>query len=357
MKKITYIALAAVLAGALIIGTTLFFTKGKISTTLSFNNTTGERTLTNDERKSYEAKEGITIIELDESSCNINVQIGDVKVPTFSYMEGDKTGKLNITEKGNKIVLEREHSKNHVNIAVIGMDFEDCSTYITLPQSYAGSLDLSSSSGSIKVDGTDCYEDLITQSSSGDITINGVVSKNGVGATATSGSINLQSIKADGFVEVFSRSGTINADAVECSRDCTFKTTSGSIKLSGIAARDISSTSSSGSENLSNIEASGNLAANSTSGSIHLDSIAVGANVSLESSSGSIHFDKFAAGGDLNFKATSGTIKGTIEGQESDYSIMSHSTSGSNNLESTRTGDKKLDVNTTSGSVHISFSK
>lgn len=358
MKRITYIALAAVLAGILIIGTTLFFTKGKVSTSFTFNSKTGTHVSTNDERKTYEAGTGIDEIILSETSDAIKVEIGDVKTPTFSYMEGDAAGKLVITEKNGKIILERNYDGNWINIGIVGVDMTDYTTYVTLPKDYEGSLALSSTSGAIKVDGPADLKDLTATSTSGNIHIRNITSQKDILAEATSGAVECTEIKADGNLNAKSNSGNVSIENVEVKENGNFRTTSGSVKLTNTAfGGDITSSSSSGSEKFVNVASGRDFSAGTTSGSINATDTAAGANVNFEASSGAIHFENLASGKAIFIKATSGSVRGTISGKETDYSIISGTTSGSNNLTDSRTGDKELNAKTTSGSIHITFTK
>ncbi len=358
MKRITYIALAAVLAGILIIGATLFFTKGNIKTSYTFNAKTGNEITSDDERKEYEASKNISEIVLGETSNNIKVEIGDVKAPTFSYMEGELAGELIIKESGNKITLERKHKDTWFGISYIGVDFSDYTTYVTLPKDYKGSLALKTSSGSIRVTDTKFLTDLTADSTSGNIHINDVSSKKGIVAEATSGGIEVTKAETKGNLNATSSSGSIKIENVKADGKGNARSTSGSIHVTDSNfGEDFSSSSSSGSEKLMNVTTGKEFSVNTTSGSINADNVSVGTDVNFESSSGTIHFDNLAARNDITMRATSGSIRGTISGKESDYSIITNTNSGSCNLDDARDGDKELNVDTSSGSIHIDFTK
>lgn len=358
MKRITYIALAAVLTGILIIGATLFFTKGNIKTTYTFSGKNGKEAVVDDERKEYVAKENITEIILGETSNSIKVEIGDVKAPTFSYMEGTMAGDLVINESGKTITLKRDHKNTWSGINFVGFDFTDYTTYVTLPKDYEGSLDLESTSGSLNVTGIETLTDLTTSSTSGNIHITDVISKKGIVAESTSGGINISKSETDRNIDAKSTSGSVSLENVKADGNGNVRSTSGSIKVTDASfGEDFSSSSSSGSEELLNVATGKGLSVHTTSGSINADNTAVGNDVSFESSSGSIQFDNLACGNDITMSATSGNIRGTISGKESDYSIITHTTSGSCNLDDSRSGDKELNANTSSGSIHIDFTK
>lgn len=94
-----------------------------------------------------------------------------------------------------------------------------------------------------------------------------------------------------------------------------------------------------------------------TSGSVKLNNVKTEGNIDIDATSGSIKFENLASEGDIKIDCTSGSIKGTIKGSKSDYSIRSETTAGSSNLSDTEGGKKKLDVETTAGSIDIEFTE
>ena len=133
--------------------------------------------------------------------------------------------------------------------------------------------------------------------------------------------------------------------------------TSGRIALDGVTGQKITMNNTSGKIELTNVKSETDLSVSNTSGSITLTQTEAGGNISASTTSGSIKPDGLKAGGDISLSTVSGSIKGTIDGAESDYRINAHAVSGSNNLQNSDKGEKKLDVKTTSGSIGIEFLK
>ena len=94
---------------------------------------------------------------------------------------------------------------------------------------------------------------------------------------------------------------------------------------------------------------------NNNSGVIKLERVDAGGEIFAKNTSGGVHFDSLKAAGNLTFESNSGSVKGSIVGKESDYSILSKTTSGGNNLTDSRTGSKELNAKTTSGSIKITL--
>ena len=91
------------------------------------------------------------------------------------------------------------------------------------------------------------------------------------------------------------------------------------------------------------------------SGLIRLLNVSAGSSVIAGNRSGGIHIESLKTGGNIDLSTKSGSIRGTIVGRESDYSIISHTTSGYNGLTDSRTGEKQLNAHATSGAIRISF--
>ena len=112
----------------------------------------------------------------------------------------------------------------------------------------------------------------------------------------------------------------------------------------------------SGSFKADDIQAS-QISLENTSGSIKLNNVSVAGPLDIENTSGSIKFENLKAGGDISIENTSGSIKGTINGKKSDYTVTSETTMGSSNLENSSGGKYKLDIETTAGSVDVTFTE
>ena len=113
--------------------------------------------------------------------------------------------------------------------------------------------------------------------------------------------------------------------------------TSGSVRADDVTASDIK--------------------VDNTSGSIELYNVSSTGDISIDNTSGSIEFKNLSSGGDIKIDNTTGSIEGSIVGSQDDYSITTDVTAGSSNLPNTKGGSKKLDADTTAGSIEITFTK
>jgi hypothetical protein len=138
---------------------------------------------------------------------------------------------------------------------------------ISIPRKYAESVDLTSVSGSVRIEGD--------------------VSWYGAALKTTSGSISIGQLEAAGNVSVNSTSGSVRAGGIKGS-EITVKTTSGSL-------------------NLGTVEAAGAVSLTSVSGSVRADSVTAESH-QIKTTSGSIHIGEI----DRNkgeIRSTSGSIR------------------------------------------------
>lgn len=231
-------------------------------------------------------------IEINELSENIIVEKGNSDKLVIKYYTPEKTNDVSLSESNGLVKYTRERKSDKV---MIGIDYTDTTTVVTLPKDFHGEVKTTSTSGGTKISGAECSD---------------------LSAKTSSGSIKLENISADNSVNV--------------------KATSGSVKVSNVAASKSSFETSSGSIKLENLVSTEKIIAKATSGSIHITDIVSDA---------------------IGIKASSGSVGGTIKGRESDYSVLANTSSGSCNLDNSREGTKTLDVETTSGSVKISFAE
>lgn len=241
--------------------------------------------------KTYECKDNIDNIILKESSTHVTVRSGDVDKVTVDYFDNKDRELYDIKEENGTLYFTRNSEKSFVFFSI---DLTEKATVITVPRDYKGALDLNSSSGGMELN---------------DLT----------------------------------------------GSDIKVENTSGSIQLEGITGDTVSVKNTSGSIRLENVALGTDMSVENTSGSIKLNSVDAGGSISIKGSSGGIRLDSLKAGGDINIKNTSGSVKGTIIGKESDYKVNAEVTSGSCNLENSDSGNKELNVKTTSGGINIEF--
>ncbi len=93
-----------------------------------------------------------------------------------------------------------------------------------------------------------------------------------------------------------------------------------------------------------------------TSGSIQLEGVEVTNLTEIGATSGDILLGNFTPGKVTELSVTSGDVYGNLAGTITDYTIQSHTTSGTNNLpQDLRGGNKQLQVEVTSGDISLQF--
>ena len=243
-------------------------------------------------KREYQCTQDTTLIKIISSSDSIRVTSGDTDQVRITYYECP--GKHEYDLKDNNGILSLVDKKIISLLWGIHYIFLDTTMDVTIPKDFAGTLDLHCTSGRIML------KDITAGSLKGNCT-----------------------------------SGAIRGENVSIGNEAQLSCTSGSIKLDNFKAREITASDHSGIIRFENVTAEGSINAHNTSGGVH--------------------FEMLKAGGNIALKTTSGSIKGSIVGNESDYSIMSKTTSGMNNLNNSRSGSRTLDVNATSGSIKIVF--
>lgn len=231
-------------------------------------------------------------------------------------------------------------------IAISGIEFtgrvKSTSGGIALKNVYGGDMDVATTSGGIGVAAVKCGK-LNVNSTSGGIAVSEVKCEK-VDAESTSGGVAMKSVTSEGDISAISTTGGIGV--VDCSgQNFEAHSKSGSVKIDEVKVNDKSIVSA-------------------ISGSVKVDRCST-AKLEAESTSGSISL-KLDAVDKVSAKATSGSVSIELPGRASDYGYDLACTSGGIKLdgekyekkykkESAESDGKKVEVNTTSGSIKIDF--
>lgn len=304
MKKTTLIAGICCLVGALILIFSIVAVKGDVSQFSMPPKSEGER--------SYVAQNNIDTIELSERSQRVRIYEGNVDHVTINYYAPDEDD-YDIYEKDGTLVINKK--------AVIRVNFQffsigDFETVIIVPRdSEKINLDVENSSGSIYIE---------------DMTLDALNVKD------KSGKIRIYNTTVDKDAEISNKSGSIKIEKFDVKGDLAVEDSSGSIKLTDVTAANIEAKDKSGGIELENTTAE-TYRINNSSSSIKLERVYVGKSISLANKSGS--------------------IKGSIVGEDSDFSKIINIKNGSSNLVSSHEGEKELFAENKSGSIKIEFVK
>lgn len=194
----------------------------------------------------------------------------------------------------------------------------------------------------------------------------------------SSGSINMSDLVVNDDLNIYISSGVISLENIECKGEMKLGATSGHLNMTEIvAAREVEIQISSGHITCSDMSVAEEMGVYMTSGYFDAKQLMVTGDLELEASSGTMKFDTvtasyvsfYASSGNcflenvtteigLSVDMSSGTFKATLTDAMENYSIHTDLTSGSCNLpEEYINGDKKIDVDMTSGLVNVTFAE
>lgn len=235
-------------------------------------------------------------------------------------------------------------------------------TEIYLPAGYSGELNIGTVSGGISISTDLSLEgELNLASTSGDIdTYSQNIKAKEINAASTSGEIRL-SVLETGEVNVSTTSGDIWIEKADAPVSCA--STSGEITVSGGAgARRISSTSG----DVRVEELSGNISVNTTSGETNIKGETGYGNIG--STSGDVFFSLAELSGNISINTSSGEVTMELPKEvslefEADTSsgeidtffdeALSFSKKGNHAAGTVGSGERKINISTTSGDVRI----
>lgn len=238
----------------------------------------------------------------------------------------------------------------------------DIYTEIYLPAGYSGQLDIGTVSGDISISRDLSLDgELNLASTSGDMcTYNYTIRAQKINAASTSGEIRLSVLEADG-VKVSTTSGDIWIEKADNQVACA--STSGEITVSGgTGDRDLDSTSG----DVRVEELSGRVSVNTTSGEINISGDR-GCG-SIGSTSGDVFFSLAELSGDISVNTSSGEVTmelpkeaslefeaGTSSGEINTFfdDSLKFSKKGNHAEGTVGSGERKLEITTTSGDVRI----
>lgn len=243
-------------------------------------------------------------MSVSTSSTNISIIPADTKEIKIHYYGYTKIGlpKLEIElEKGKLIVRE----KNKINIS-IGLNFnsQNLKLDVYVPSSYAGNLDISTSSGNASIDS---------------------LTLNRFGFSSSSGDLYAASLNTS-FSELNTSSG-----------DITIKELSGSLHFN----------SSSGNLTANGIDLTGDLSAKSSSGEITVGFTGLKGNISTGTSSGDV---RLKLPRDTGFAVEFDTSSGDFN---TDFPITADEKSGPSVRTTSGDGNIAIRSNSSSGSLQI----
>lgn len=242
--------------------------------------------------KSFVSTQAITAINAEDENVSVDIiESNDDKVH-ITYYENSST-QYNITEENGVINLSVH--KTFKITGIFNFNFESVKLVIEVPRGYDGKLNISTSNAAIfvsRVTASDVY------------------------LKTSNGHVDTDFLIATGDIEITSSNGRIELSNTS-GNDFTVETSNGKIEIVNITAQE---------------------------------------GIELKTSNGSISFDSVDYVSELRCKSSNASIDGTLPGNMTDYSIISDTSNGNNSLPSDmNSGDKKLNVKTSNGSIDIEF--
>ncbi len=324
MKKSTAVILLLVslllIAGGIVLGVTTGWSRPGYGTLV----TLGE----------YDAG-SLNAIQINSQSASVCLYDGSGRTVTVDA-EGGAEGLFSAELRGNTLVITQEKSGNTgfrlfgINFILFGRDAEDLRLVVWLPQSYAGSVAVSTDSG--------------------DISLNGLRGGQSLSLATSSGDVDAYECRAE-ELNVATSSGDVYLGDSEISR-LLATASSGQINLQDLICASLMAATSSGDVWGSVLDAD-SIGVRTTSGDVILGAVERGA-VELNTTSGSVSLTD-AAPESLSVRTGSGDVDLMLLGGEKAYTV--DFSSGSGELDGSRggKGDRLVTIRTSSGDADVSF--
>ena len=217
MKKIILIAGGCSLIGLILMGIAFIGIRGNIAE-LSTRNVESER-------KEYTCSSDIQTIEADITSDNIEVRTGDVDHVTLTYYNRPDYSEYEITESGDTLRIKYKDLNGPIHFVVNIGYVPDEPVTIIVPESFAGKLDLESTSGRILTESMS-VSSLDLSNTSGGISVQDTASDGKINLNTTSGSIHVENTESTG-ITASNTSGGISIDDTKVRGDITLNCKSG----------------------------------------------------------------------------------------------------------------------------------
>lgn len=247
------------------------------------------------QEKTYESGiEGLTGLVVRADNNDVVLTLSDDEKIHVTYGESEWSTYA-IEQRGDTLRICSEKKKPWYQ-RILTWEFERPDLNIALPAAYAGSLDLETDNGALELRGLQQVKDVRLQTDNGRITIENCMLSSVTGQT-DNGAVSLTDVRAAEGIDLSTHNGAAEAERVHC-----------------------------------------------------------GTVLRLKSHNGKIVLDHVSAEAELTFQTSNGSIKGTIVGEDSAFTIISHTSNGKNNLpESWGSGSRKLNVHTKNGEIKVTF--
>lgn len=146
----------------------------------------------------------------------------------------------------------------------------------------------------------------------------------------------------------------IEAQNLNCAQDITFTTSNSKIVLDDVNVNGGKLSTSNGRIVLDDMIVREELIAVSSNAAIRISDCQIGAGLAASTSNGAIELDSVSCP-DITLKTSNGSISGTVQGNSDEYTVVSGTSNGSNQLGNFGAGEKKLRAMTSNASITLKF--
>lgn len=311
--------------GGIVVASIAFFAAGSVTnlSTSNLNYTKVETAL-----KAGDSKN----VRLELETDDVSFEVSPDDDFHFTYYESDRD-KYELTQNSNEISLIYRRSGDWTDYIGVFVTLEAHNVTVMVPADYAGSIEVTASTGSINISRQENLNELSVNVTTGNIFISDSNAKS-LEAAATTGKIDISDTNVEGKTEFATSTGRINLNKLAVGEDLQATTTTGGMELNDVTMLSAEITSTTGGLSLDGLKAD-KIVIQSTTGGIRLRDI-----------------DAMK----LKIKATTGSVTGNLVGNSADYTITSSTNTGGNNLpENWGSGERSLNINTSTGSIDIEF--
>ena len=157
-----------------------------------------------------------------------------------------------------------------------------------------------------------------------------------------------------GKITVHTSNSRITAESITCMEAINLHTSNARIELTHVVGHTLKAITSNGRIMLEDVYIREVLDAGTSNGRICATDVTSDQEVQLKTSNGRIELNRLSAQ-HITLKTSNGTIAGTVKGAKEDYTIVSGTSNGHNELGNCEGGEKHLVAKTSNGDIDIDF--
>ncbi len=262
MSKATKIWL--IIAASLILVGSIIFAGGMTAMKWDFTKLSTNKYETN----SYELTEDFNSISISTSTADIEILPAEsTKSSVVCYEQTNVKHTLEV--KDGSLVINEVDTRNWHEHIHIGVNFEATKIAVYIPQGEYGALSIILSTGDVKISKDFTFESISVSASTGDVT-NYASASDFIKIKATTGKIFVEDISA-GSLDLSVTTGDVKVSGVNCDGDVKVGVSTGKTYLTDILCQSVISDGGSGDISLKNVIVAQKLSIERTTGDVLFD--------------------------------------------------------------------------------------